>query len=152
MNKLKWINQVDISSGYIIEVCFISMIYLIYLIVFRSKLAPCHATPVMLIDLIKQNASLSFDRSRSPDKSINFIKQIDEFECPYNGQTVLARRLRSFTVARYYTLIKVISDIIDAADGQQVTLLGLLDMSAAFDTVEHDILLHRLETSCGVRR
>ena len=48
-------------------------------------------------------------------------------------------------------LIKVISDIIDAADGQQVTLLGLLDMSAAFDTVDHDILLHRFETSYGVR-
>ena len=48
-------------------------------------------------------------------------------------------------------LIKVISDIIDAADGQQVTLLGLLDMSAAFDTVDHDILLHRLETSYGIR-
>ena len=48
-------------------------------------------------------------------------------------------------------LIKVISDIIDAADGQQVTLLGLLDMSAAFNTVDHDILLHRLETSYGVR-
>ena len=45
-------------------------------------------------------------------------------------------------------LIKVISDIIDAADGQQVTLL---DMNAAFDTVDHDILLHRLETSYGIR-
>ena len=48
-------------------------------------------------------------------------------------------------------LIKVISDILDAVDGQQVTLLGLLDMSAALDTVDHDILLHRLETSYGVR-
>jgi len=32
-------------------------------------------------------------------------------------------------------VLKVISDIIDAADTQKVTLLGLLDMSAAFDTV-----------------
>ena len=38
--------------------------------------------------------------------------------------------------------IKVISDIIDAADSQQVTLLGLLDMNAAFETVDLDILLH----------
>jgi len=32
-------------------------------------------------------------------------------------------------------LLKVINDIIDVADNRQVTLLGLLDMSAAFDTV-----------------
>jgi len=30
--------------------------------------------------------------------------------------------------------MKVIADIIDAADCQKVTLLSLLDMSAAFDT------------------
>jgi len=48
-------------------------------------------------------------------------------------------------------VLKVISDIIDAADTQKVTLLGLLDMSAAFDTVDHKILLKRLEVSFGVK-
>ena len=45
--------------------------------------------------------------------------------------------------------MKVTSDITDAADCQ-VTLLGLLDMSAAFDTMDHEIFLNRLEVSFGV--
>ena len=42
-------------------------------------------------------------------------------------------------------IVKVMSDILDAADSRQVTLLGLLDLSAAFDTVDHQILLQRLK-------
>jgi len=47
-------------------------------------------------------------------------------------------------------LIKVVSDIPNAADVRKVTLLGLLDVSAAFDTVDHVILLRRLELSLGL--
>jgi len=46
--------------------------------------------------------------------------------------------------------MKVLSDILEAADARKVTLLGLLDLSAAFDTVDHTILLQRLKTSFGV--
>src|SRR5258706_5554249 len=39
-------------------------------------------------------------------------------------------------------VLKVLSDIYNAIDGSQVVLLALLDVSAAFDTVGHSILLH----------
>ena len=47
-------------------------------------------------------------------------------------------------------LVRVISDILGAMDNKKVTILGLLDLSAAFDCVDHDILLERLRCRFGV--
>ena len=47
-------------------------------------------------------------------------------------------------------LLRVISDLLSSMDKQEVTLLGLLDLSAAFDCVDHDILLTRLERTFGI--
>ena len=46
-------------------------------------------------------------------------------------------------------VLKVLSDIYSAADAGKVTLMGLLDLSAAFDTVDHCILFERLKHSYG---
>ena len=40
--------------------------------------------------------------------------------------------------------MKIASDIFDAADAEKVTVFSLLDLSAAFDTIDHSILLQRL--------
>ena len=48
-------------------------------------------------------------------------------------------------------LIKVHNDIITAIDNGQSVILVLLDLSAAFDTVDHGILLTRLSTRYGIR-
>ena len=56
------------------------------------------------------------------------------------------RKYRSTETA----LLDVTSSLLDQADGGQVSAPTLLDLSAAFDTLDHCILLRRLETTFGV--
>jgi len=44
-------------------------------------------------------------------------------------------------------VLKVLSDILLAIDDGNLSALALLDLLAAFDTVDHDILLRRLDIS-----
>ena len=48
-------------------------------------------------------------------------------------------------------LLCILNEVYGKIDPGQSTLLVALDLSAAFDTVEHSVLLTRLECSFGVR-
>jgi len=55
---------------------------------------------------------------------------------------------------RYHTTetaaTKVYNDLFLAADDGDVTALCLLDLTAAFDTIDHDLLMLRLERQFGL--
>ena len=48
-------------------------------------------------------------------------------------------------------LLKVKNDLVCYLDNNKAVLMVLLDMSAAFDTVDHDILLDRLKSKFGIK-
>jgi hypothetical protein len=48
-------------------------------------------------------------------------------------------------------LLKVQNDILNELDNKNVVLQVLLDLSVAFDTINHKILLNRLETRYGIQ-
>ena len=48
-------------------------------------------------------------------------------------------------------IFKVVNDILLAIDEGKLSVLVLLDLSAAFDTIDHDILLHHLQHVFGIQ-
>ena len=93
-----------------------------------------------------------------PISNLQFISKLagrSAYEQTYDHLIThnLIPELQSAYRKRYSTetaLLKVQNDILLNMDRQHVTLLVLLDLSAAFDTVNHDILLRRLKTTFGI--
>ena len=93
-----------------------------------------------------------------PVSNLNFISKLIE--------TAIQKRLQCFlqqtgSMPKYQSayrqghstetaLLKVYNDLLQAADRGEVSLLCLLDLSAAFDTVDHDLLVKRLECKFGI--
>ena len=76
-------------------------------------------------------------------------KQLTEYLDCNNLLPKLQSGLRRFHSTET-AVLKVLSDVYSAIDQGQVALLALLDVSAAFDTVDHTILLDRLSISYGI--
>jgi hypothetical protein len=96
-------------------------------------------------------------RNYRPESNLTFFRRLLN-ELPLNGWSSfisLMPQLQSAYQRRHPTetaLLRVLFDFCtDAdADGQRVTLRGLLALRAAFDCVDHDSLVRRLQSSFGI--
>ena len=103
------------------------------------------------MDLIKKNyrpvSNLTF-LSKITDKAsalqisdhVSSNHMLPEFQSAYH-------KYHSTEIA----LLRMRNDILVNMNKQRVTLLVFLDLSAAFDTVDHDILLRRMEYKFGIK-
>ena len=88
-----------------------------------------------------------------PVSNLQFISKIvlrvtlDQFTQHYNSNSFLPDYQSAYR--KYYScetsLVKLVNNILWAMEKQLVTVVVILDLSAAFDTVDHDLLLEVLE-------
>ena len=106
-----------------------------------------------LVDLRLKNAgqAASLPNLR-PVSNLQFVSKLTERAVNTFSRSGLYPLLQSAYRAGHSTetaLLKVQNDILLAMDCQHVTLLVLLDLNAAFDTVDHQVL-RRLEDTYGI--
>ena len=93
-----------------------------------------------------------------PISNLQFVSKLVERAAADQLQSYLVKNNLFPTLQSAYrpnhstetALLKIKNDILMNMDKQHATLLILLDLSAAFDTVDHQILLNRLRTEFGV--
>ena len=114
----------------------------------------------VVIPLLKKPGLESLFKNLRPVSNLAYISKLTEravFNQIYDHlvRSGLYPLLQS-AYRRYHStetaLVKLANDILLNMSSQRVTLLVLLDLSAAFDTVDHAILLKRLTTDFGIGR
>ena len=125
----------------------------------QSGVVPQDFKQALVNPLIKKQTLCKDDlRNYRPISNLSFLSKILEkvvanrlHEHIYNHR--LSNDLQS-AYKRFHStetaLLKIHNDIVDNMDNGKVTALTLLDLSAAFDTIDHSILLQRLHRYFGI--
>ena len=122
--------------------------------IFPSVFKNAHVTPLL------KKASLSKEdlKNYRPVSNLSFVSKILEKVVSSRIQTHMAMTNTSNPFQSAYkklhstetALLRIQNDVLMAMDNGKVTALTLLDLSAAFDTIDHTILLDRLHKWFGI--
>src|SRR6218665_2658694 len=122
----------------------------------QDGILPQSQKPSILIPVLKREGHDATDPSNyRPIANVTFLSKIIERIAPSQLAADLeVNKLLPVSHSCFRKghsteplLLCLLSDIYGAVDRSQLTLLALFDMSAAFDTVDHEILLKRLQLS-----
>ena len=122
--------------------------------IFRSRLKETILRPLLKkinLDHIKKNYK--------PVLNVAFLgKLIEKFASKQIINHITRNNLMKEMQSAYMkndstkkAVLKVKSGILKSMDSQEVTCLILLDLSAVFDTVYHNLLIQHLNTNFGIR-
>jgi len=153
--------SLDIIPTFLLKSCLDSLIYPITRIInlslsegtFHASFKSATIHPL----LKKHNLPHDDFSSYRPISNLNFISKILEriIHSRINAHLVKFPSLCPFQSAyrKYHStetaLLRIHNDLLLASDQQKVSALVLLDLSAAFDTIDHQILLTRLNAVFG---
>ena len=140
---------IDVLLPFLTEMCNASL---------REGHLPISQRHAVITPILKKSSLDPGDvKNYRPVSNLTFMSKIvermvSEQMVDYLQANNLMPRLQSAYRKHHSTetaLLRILSDLLNAMDGRCVSLLGLLDLSAAFDTVDHDILLQRLHLQFG---
>lgn len=153
--------SLDPAPTWIIKGCILSLAPLLTEILNRSLVDGCFPSShksALVYPLLKKEGLDSHDvKNYRPISNLSFLsKLIERAVCSQirsylEGNNLLPRCQSAYRQSHSTetALLKVYSEFVCAIDRGEISLLGLLDMSCAFDTVDHQILLQRLHADYG---
>ena len=154
--------MLDPVPTYLVHECFDDLIPTITAIINESLVSgivpPPFKQAIVLPLLKKPNLDRNVLKNYRPVSSLHFLSKILEKVVlqqlsDHLNATDTLEPFHSAYKADHSTetlLLRVTNDLLMACDRGSVSILSLLDLSAAFDTLDHNILLKRLTLSFGI--